>query len=391
MADAARPALAGSDASRMHEVYDAWPRIAAEEYEKGREGGESAGGAADGARHVVFAGMGGSGAVGDTLAAVMSRTGVHVDVVKGYLLPRTAGPGSLVVATSVSGNTEETLSVLAAARGAGCRTVSFSDGGRMEEYCRGNGMPHVAVAGRHSPRASYAAFLYGMLGALGPSLPVREGDVRESISEMGRLAARIASRAPGGGANPAVELARWIAGPAVVYYPWGLRAAAVRLKNSLQENAKIHAMVEDVIEACHNGIVAWGAGAGGTHRPVMVRGADDHPKTKERWEILREFFGEEGIGYHTVYSPGGGILTKVAGLVYLFDYASMYRAALSGIDPTPVRAIDFVKERLARRALGSRQWAHGDLNPGSSPCKGDVMTDLDHEPGRAPRKNPFKL
>lgn len=74
----------------------------------------------------------------------------------------------------------------------------------------------------------------------------------------------------------------------VIYYPWGLQAAAIRFKNSLQENAKMHAIAEDVIEACHNGVVAWEKQS--NFKPILLRGQDDYIKTKERWEILKDFF-----------------------------------------------------------------------------------------------------
>lgn len=76
------------------------------------------------------------------------------------------------------------------------------------------------------------------------------------------------------------------------------------------------------------------------------QGRDDHIKTKERWGILKEFFNKENIDYREIYSVEGSILSKLINLIYLFDYTSIYRAILSGIDPTPVEAIDFIKNKL---------------------------------------------
>jgi len=95
------------DTQEMYKVYDNWPQIAREQYETDLNGidfGEIS--------HVVFAGMGGSGAIGDIFSAILSKTNIHVDVIKGYLLPNTVDSKSLVVTTSISGNTEETLSIL---------------------------------------------------------------------------------------------------------------------------------------------------------------------------------------------------------------------------------------------------------------------------------------
>ena len=118
------------DVQGMYKVYDNWPQIAREQYETDLNGidfGEIS--------HVVFAGMGGSGAIGDIFSAILSKTNIHVDVIKGYLLPNTADSKSLVVTTSISGNTEETLSILAKASDLKCKVVAFSDDGKMQKYC----------------------------------------------------------------------------------------------------------------------------------------------------------------------------------------------------------------------------------------------------------------
>ncbi|ABK77223.1 glucose-6-phosphate isomerase [Cenarchaeum symbiosum A] len=324
------------DPGGMHRTYDRWPEIAEESYSE-EYGQAESGGVSD----VVFAGMGGSGAIGDVLYSMLSKTGIHVSVVKGYVLPRTAGPGTLVVSTSISGNTRETLTVIEAAREAGCQTACFCSGGEMLEYCTRHKMPHWVVPMHHSPRTSFPSFLYAMLSVLGGVIPVDEKDVRDSISDMRELRSRIS---PEREDNPALELARWIKGMPVIYYPWGLQAAAVRFKNSLQENAKCHVIAEDVIEACHNGIVSWEGG--GNAQPILIEGADDYYKTKERWAILRGFFESRGIGYREVRSVKGGVLSKIINLVYLLDYASIYLAVLRGVEPSPVPAIDYIKRHL---------------------------------------------
>ena len=77
----------------------------------------------------------------------------------------------------------------------------------------------------------------------------------------------------------------------MIYYPHGLESVAIRFKNSLQENSKSHAAVEDIIEACHNGIVSWEKNS--DVKPILIRGTDDYQKTKERWEIIKEFFKKD--------------------------------------------------------------------------------------------------
>ena len=144
--------------------------------------------------------------------------------------------------------------------------------------------------------------------------------------------------------NPSLNLANWITGIPIIYYPWGLQAAAIRFKNSLQENAKTHAIIEDVIESGHNGIVSWERPSDMV--PIMIEGKDDHIKTKERWTILRQYFEENNIAYKEISSLEGGILSKIMSLIYLLDYSTIYYAARLGINPSPIKSIDFIKERL---------------------------------------------
>ena len=123
-----------------------------------------------------------------------------------------------------------------------------------------------------------------------------------------------------------------------------MKAAAIRFKNSLQENAKIHASIEDVIEASHNSISTWENE--NVLKPILLQGTDDFLKTKERWEIIKEYFSTKNIDFEEVYSVEGNIISKLVCLIYLLDYTSIYLAVLSKTDPTPVDAIDFVKKKL---------------------------------------------
>jgi len=322
----------------MYKVYDIWPQIAREQYEtelSGIDFGKIS--------HVVFAGMGGSGAISDIFSAILSKTNIHVEVVKGYLLPKTVDSKSLVVTTSISGNTEETLSVLAAASDLKCKVIAFSDGGKMQKYCTKNGLNYKKIPMRHSPRASFPAFLFSMLKVLEPFLPIKKNDIIDSIEKLEKQREKISSSNLSDN-NPAISLAEWISDIPLIYYPWGLQAASIRFKNSLQENAKMHAISEDIIEACHNGVVSWEKAS--IIKPILIQGDDDYIKTKERWRILKEFFEAKNIDYNEIYSVKGNILSKLINLVYLLDYSTIYKAILSDIDPTPVKSIDFVKAKL---------------------------------------------
>jgi len=315
-----------------------WPDIAKECYTKNYDKAEF--GKID---QIIFTGMGGSGAIGDTLSAIVSKTDLHLSIVKGYHLPKTADSSTLVVATSASGDTLETLTVLDSAKKVGCKIIAFSSGGKMEKYCTKNKIKYVNIPVLNSPRASYPAYLYSILNVLGNVIPIKRNDVLESIALLKRTQKKVWSSNLNDD-NLAIDLAKWISGIPMIYYPSGLQAATIRFKNSLQENAKMHAIAEDVIEACHNGIVAWEKPS--VVKPILIQGKDDYIKTKELWKVIKEYFVKNKIEYKEVYSVNGDILSKIVNLVYLLDYTSIYSAVISKIDPTPVKSIDFIKSKF---------------------------------------------
>ena len=102
-----------------------------------------------------------------------------------------------------------------------------------------------------------------------------------------------------------MRLAEWISGIPVIYYPFGLQASAVRFKNSLQENAKRHAMTEDIIEAGHNDIVSWEKKD--KVQPILLEGADDYIKTKHRWEIIKKYFQINKIDYKEIFTDEASV------------------------------------------------------------------------------------
>ena len=287
--------------------------------------------------------MGGSGAIGDMFESILSKTKIHVNVVKGYVLPETVNSNTLVIIVSVSGNTIETISLLKSAKKIGTKIIAFSSGGKIQEYCIKNNIKHTWVSKFHSPRATFPSFLYTMLKVLYKTLKIKEDNIRDSIKKLEILQKKINSLNLTE-SNASLNLAKSIKLIPIIYYPFGLQSASIRFKNSLQENAKMHAACEDIIEASHNGIVSWEKKS--DVMPILIRGSEDHIKTKERYEILKEFFIKKKIKYEEVISGEGNILSKLITLIYLLDYATIYKAVIDNIDPSPVNAINFIKNEL---------------------------------------------
>ena len=328
------------DTKKMFKVYDIWPDIAKESYEQEFSKPEF-----NDIDHIVFAGMGGSGTIGDVFSSILSKNDIHTSVVKGYLLPKTVDENTLVVVTSVSGNTQEPLTILKNSKNSKAKFIVFSSGGMIKEYALKNKMNYQEIKMEHSPRASFPKYIFSMLKSLESVIPVKKSDVLDTISKMEIVRKNIFSNNLNEN-NTALNLAKWITGTPVLYYPWGLESAAIRFKNSLQENSKLHVMAEDIIEVCHNGVVSWEKDS--IMQPILIQGHDDYSKTQERWKILKEFFNSKQIEYKEISSVKGSIISKIINLIYLFDYVSVYHSVISGIDPSPVSAIDFIKERLSK-------------------------------------------
>ena len=326
------------DGKKMYREYDRWPEIARESFEKSFKKFD-----AKDVDHIVFAGMGGSGSIGDTISAILSKKDIHVSNVKGYLLPKTVDSKTLVIVTSVSGNTSEPLRILEQAKKTPAKVVSFSSGGKMESVCKNNEIFYQKLSMVHSPRASYTSFLYSILNILEPILPISKNDISESCMALKNTRDNIFSKNLVE-ENKSLKLAKFIQEIVCVYYPAGLQAAATRFKNSLQENTKIHAMTEDIIESCHNGVVSWETKSNVS--PILLQGKDDYFKTIERWKIMKEFLRSRNIEYQVVDSLEGSILSKITNLVYLLDYSTIYASILKKVDPSPVDSIDYIKNRL---------------------------------------------
>jgi glucose/mannose-6-phosphate isomerase len=326
------------DLEKMYKIYDKWPEIAEKSFGTDIEPINY-----KNIEHIVFAGMGGSGAIGDMFSAILSKTKIHVNVVKGYVLPITVNPKTLVIIVSVSGNTVETLTLLKSAHKRKCKIIGFSSGGEVLDFCTKNKIEHRFVTQYSSPRASFTSYVYTILKVLHTTLEIEEEDIIESINKLKKISEKINSTNLTH-SNPSLNLAKGIQKIPLIYYPFGLESVAIRFKNMLQENVKIHAIAEDVVEASHNGIVAWERNS--SIQPIIIRGKDDHDKTKERWNIFKEYFEKNNIDFKEIESVDGNIISKIVNLIYLLDYSSIYLAIMMKTDPTPVKSIDFIKSRL---------------------------------------------
>jgi glucose/mannose-6-phosphate isomerase len=302
-----------------------------------------------GADAVLVTGMGGSGVTGDVIAALAAaaRFPLPVAVHKGYGLPHWAGPRTVVVAVSYSGETEETRSGVDEALARGCRVFAVASGGAVGAACDAHRAPWVQVPGGGMPRHSTGWLLVPVLVALG-----LDHGVDEAVAQLDEVAARYGRAVPSAD-NLAKRLGAQLAGGAVplVWGGSGLGAlAAYRLKCQLNENAKLIALAAELPEANHNEVVAWQEQAAGASGVLFVRDlAGEHPRLAARFAATTRLVAERAAWVAELHACGDTPLARLASLLVTADLASIYAALALDRDPTPIPFIDRLKAELANQ------------------------------------------
>lgn len=302
--------------------------------------------------NVVVTGLGGSAIGGDLLRAYAAgKLSTPVIVNRDYVLPEFVGADTLVFAVSYSGNTEETLSAYGEARARGASIIVITAGGKLGEYAKRDGVPVIGVPGGISPRAA-TGFLFlptlQVLQRLG-MLPGVADEVNEMIGNIKELRKKLGPDAPERD-NPAKGIARKLHNkiPVIWGTPGITGVVAQRWKGQVNENAKAPAYWNVLPELNHNEIVGFQFPLEILKRihVILLRDGQDHPRVQKRFEITKKMIEDVVDGYTEVWALGEGILSRLYSLIYIGDYASVYLAALYGIDPGPVKAIDYLKKEL---------------------------------------------
>jgi len=306
---------------------------------------------AEGVTAIAVCGMGGSAVAGDVFRALyVDRLGVPVQVVRGPSLPEFCGLHTLVVASSYSGNTAESLACFEEAVHRGCRIVAVTSGGRMADRTAELDLARVAVPAGFQPRAALGWLALGTLGAIEAMglIPSLAGDVDEAATELASLAASLAPEVP-----TEQNLAKRVALAATSRTPviWGAEGfaavAAMRWKTQFNENAKVPAFFSSVPELDHNEIVGWSAGTGERFLLVALRAEGEHPEIAPRFPLSEDIARRAGVQVEEVWARGRSALARLLTLVTVGDFASVYLALARGVDPTPVEVVEQLKRSLA--------------------------------------------
>jgi glucose/mannose-6-phosphate isomerase len=305
-------------------------------------------------RQVVIAGLGGSAIGADLLAVYCTALSpMPVSVHRDYGLPIFArGPETLVICSSHSGDTEETLDAFEAARKEDCGIIVVSTGGELAKRARESSIPTWTFEHAGQPRAA-VGFSFGLLLAMFQRLnfiPEQKDALEDALASMRRSQRHLRSDIPAV-KNPAKRYAGQLMGRWVTIIGSGLLSTvARRWKTQINEVAKAGANFEFLPEADHNTLA-------GTMNPeevlnphtmtLFLRAPSDHPRNRLRSDLTRKAFMLEGMNTDYVDARGDTPLAHMWSLILFGDYMSYYLAMGYGVDPTPIKALVDFKQAMA--------------------------------------------
>ncbi len=302
---------------------------------------------------VVILGMGSSAIGGDLISSlVVAEAKLPIIVHRDYHLPAFVDDKTLLIASSYSGNTEEVLSSFEQSLETGARKLVITTGGKLKNVAEASNVPVFSFDYQAQPRAALPfSFLpiLCLLGKLG-FIHDRSAEVVETVNVLERLAQEINEGVPLA-RNPAKQLAQGLFGRLPVIYGAGIfSGVGYRWKTQLNENSKAWAFYEIFPELNHNAVAGYQLPPQIASKVMVVLLHSDllPPRIKLRHQATCQLLDEAGVSHRTVDGEGTSPLAQAMSLVLFGDYASYYLAMLYRVDPSPVKAIEYIKEQLGK-------------------------------------------
>ena len=298
--------------------------------------------------NVVVAGMGGSGWPGLILGS-WPRLKVPFEVVSNYTLPDYVGERTLVISSSYSGNTEETLAALDDAEKRGAQIVVVSSGGKLAEAAQQKSHPLFAIPAGIQPRMATLYFLnaYAKILASADLTLSDVGELAEARdwlqSELAQLGVDVPTSK-----NSAKQIAQELMGKSVIVYSGPLLfPAAHKWKICMNENAKNTAWDDQYPEFNHNEFIGWSSHP--VDKPfavVEIRSNLEHPRVQKRFEVTERLLSGKRPAPIVVEPHGETLLKQLLWSIAMGDFVSVYLALLNGVNPTPVDLVEKFKVAL---------------------------------------------
>ncbi len=302
---------------------------------------------------VIILGMGGSAIGGKMVQRLaLTETKVPVWVHQDYDLPLIVDEGTLVIASSYSGNTEETLFAFTESFKTPAKKLVLTTGGKLKYLADKENIPAFIIDYQASPRTAFPHSFVSLVGIFQKIglLGDKSADLQEALQNLDKLSRDCAETTPIV-SNPAKQLATKLWGHIVIIYGAEIFSeVAQRWKAQLNENSKSWAFFELFPELNHNAVVGYEFPSQVKEGifVLLLRSSLLHPRNLLRYEATTELLDKTGVAHESVEAAGKSTLAQVMNLVLLGDYLSFYLAMLNIVDPTLVDHIDFVKKYLTR-------------------------------------------
>lgn len=305
----------------------------------------------EGLQNILLTGMGGSALAADIARNWLgSRLSLPFEISRNYDLPNYVGPSTLVIVSSYSGNTEETLSALSDAQKRRARIVVMTAGGQLLDIAREKKYFTLQLPKVSQPRLSVMAGLKALACMFSDMGLIGDMDVRRELINTGDWLDKVKftmSLDNPEDDNPAMQLARHLHREvAVIYAGPLLRSVAYKWKIDINENSKQLAFCNVYPELNHNEYQGWLFPKTKHLASVQLESNLEHDRVQKRFEITREILKDHGYDPVVVRAEGTTHIQQILWTVLLGDYVSAYMGILDGIDPTPVSLVEELKKKL---------------------------------------------
>lgn len=296
---------------------------------------------------IIFCGLGGSAISGDLLSDyLMGELHVPFIVVRGYHLPSFVNENSLVIISSYSGNTEETISCFDQALKKKSKIIVITSGGKIGETASVNKIPVIRIRSGFQPRYALGLSFFSALKIIHLLGFSDETKNSKKIIDLWQKKATDYSSENNNAFIIAEQLIGFIP---VIYSAEFLSSTGYRMKSQFNENAKLHAFHHTLPEMNHNEIIGWESYREKQFQAkiIYLLDKDYHPQNKKRFEILKDILSEQKADVITIASNEDDKKVRIMDLIFLADWISFYTAVLRGFDPSEIDFIDRMKQRIS--------------------------------------------
>lgn len=294
--------------------------------------------------NVLLLGMGGSAFGGEvTRDYTAGQCTVPFDINRDYEIPGYVSPNTLIIASSYSGNTEETLAGFEVAKAKGAKIVCVTSGGKILAAAKELGLDHIVLPGGNPPRTAAGYSIVQQLRILHHFGLINDydADLEESIALLENFDDH----------NLAKELGAKMKGRLpILYTAAGFESQVIRWRQQIEENSKQLAFYHIVPEMNHNELVGWRHPEDilAQSAVVFLESNLQHPRNHKRMEITKALISKWAHTLTSVQAKGDSKLAQLFYYLHLGDWVSFYLAEMNNEDPMPVKVIDFLKEKLAK-------------------------------------------